>query len=718
MLKKWVFLAITLALVLSICRCGLGPEQTMPTPTTPQTAPNESSTPMPVTPEEADQDDIEWLAITIALEAGSVWDGDQWVPCSETERACVGWTILNRFNGLWEGHTYDCIRAVVAERNQYALTIEGYIPSDYDRSAAEALEYIPQNRRPTPEIRELAKKLLEGQIADPTGGATHFFSPISMPKEGESTTGFDIGKELHEVRGIPKLVYFPSWTKTYAWVGELDNVRKAYFMFYRSGAPPTPDEVSVPTFEESGWSVPANISLAASTSILTSIWSEECKEITAVNPALAVDSSDVLHAVWVKGETEKIKQASEPQEWYDLKFNKTRSLSYSFKENNVWSKPIRIFSTSEIGSWLGLLVEKPDGTHLIWTGIGDFLLVVDKNNNLHLIWYVAKSESDQTLKLETGSGPTTMSSHPLWKKLYYCQKPDGEDWSEPIMLGETEWDYDWSKPIVVGETTYYEHHYSTNLLGKTIEGGIGRYILQVDSKGVPHILVAVCATRWQGVYHLTKDENNIWANRGIDCPVERVNDKWRYSPFRWWATLDDRDTWHFIWDSYGGKVFYSTKPKGGSWQSPLEIYEGNALSSLTAILDTEGNLHFAWRGGPSKGPSPIIYAFKPKNGTLSDLVYLTEDSHDFSSYEWGIQLTLDGNNFPHITWVGDDYKIMYSAKLKDEGWSKPVVAISNDVGRVIVDSCLACDKNALHLVVSSGEYWERRDIFYSFKPLE
>lgn len=661
-----IIVSLTLVIALGLGGCS---------PATPETTLTESGTPPSTTPEKAKPDNIEWLGKVIASEAGSIYDEGNWVKCTDEERAAVGWTVLNRFKSGTYGET---IEEVVTASGQYA-----------------------HNQDSTPEIRELATKLLEGQIPDPTGGATHFFSPISMPKEGESTTGFDVGEELYEVPGIPKLVYFPSWTKTYAWGDELDNVRKAYFMFYRSGAPPT-HQVSALTFEESGWSTPVNISHAASSSTLTSIWSEECKDITATRPLLIADSNKVLHTVWIEVEKEKIKQASESKEWYELKFNTKVSLSYSFKEKELWSDPSHIFSVSKIGSFVGLLVEKSDGIHIRWTGFGDFSLVVDKNNNLHLIWYAEESESDQTLKLETGSAPTTMTSHLLWKKLYYCQKPANGDWSEPIMLGEIN----------------YSYSSASELLGETIEGGMDNYILQVDSKGVPHILVAVYTTRWQGVYHLTKDENNIWANRGIDCPGERVNDKWRYSPFRWWATLDDRDTWHFIWDSYGGKVFYSTKPKGGSWQSPLEIYEGNALSSLTAILDTEGNLHFAWRGGPSKGPSPIIYAFKPKNGTLSDLVYLTEDSHAFSSYEWGIQLTLDGNNFPHITWVGGFFKIMYSAKLKDEGWSKPVAAISNDVGRVIVDSCLACDENALHLVVRSGEYSSRQDIFYSFKPLE
>lgn len=156
-------------------------------------------------------EDVEWLAKVIASEAGSVWD-NEWVRCSDKERSTVGWTVLNR---LEAGTFGKSIKEVVTAPEQYA-----------------------HNQEPTSKIRELAKELLEGDIPDPTGGATHFFSPIGMPKEGESTTGFDTGGGLHEVPGIAKKVYFPSWTETYTWVGDLNNIRRAYFMFYRATSTP------------------------------------------------------------------------------------------------------------------------------------------------------------------------------------------------------------------------------------------------------------------------------------------------------------------------------------------------------------------------------------------------------------------------------------------------------------------------------------------------
>ena len=158
-------------------------------------------------------EDVEWLATVISSEAGSVYDKGNWVRCTDEERAAVSWTVLNRLRSGTFGQT---IKEVVTAPGQYA-----------------------HNQEPTSEIGELAKKLLEGRIPDATGGATHFFSPIGMPKEGESTTGFDIGGGLHEVPAIAKKVYFPSWTQTMTYVGDLKDVRKSYFMFYRSETPIT-----------------------------------------------------------------------------------------------------------------------------------------------------------------------------------------------------------------------------------------------------------------------------------------------------------------------------------------------------------------------------------------------------------------------------------------------------------------------------------------------
>jgi len=203
MMRNLLLMTVILALMFSSISCESNTEEIMTEPAT-----TSSSKPAGTAITISD-DDIEWLAIAISSEAGSVYDGGQWVRCTDEERAAVGWTIVNR---LKAGTYDDSIKDIVTAQNQYA-----------------------HNQQPTSEINEVAEKLLKGGIDDMTEGATHFFSPISMPKEGESTSGFDTGGGLHAVTGIDSKVYFPSWAETMNYVGSLKNVRPAYFMFYRSG---------------------------------------------------------------------------------------------------------------------------------------------------------------------------------------------------------------------------------------------------------------------------------------------------------------------------------------------------------------------------------------------------------------------------------------------------------------------------------------------------
>ena len=126
------------------------------------------------------------------------------------ERLAVAWTIFNRVNSPNFPNT---ICEVVNQRGQYAM-----------------------NQKPTQEFLDLAASLIAAHGADPTGGATYFFSPISMPKEGEATGGYDIDGGLHEVEGINGKVYFPSWSLTKESAGNITGVRPAYYMFYRERA--------------------------------------------------------------------------------------------------------------------------------------------------------------------------------------------------------------------------------------------------------------------------------------------------------------------------------------------------------------------------------------------------------------------------------------------------------------------------------------------------
>ena len=119
------------------------------------------------------------------------------------EQVAVGNTVLNRMH-----------------RNK-TVKVED-VWSAYDRSQA-----------PSKEMLSLAANLLSGKISDNTGGATHYYSPRSMPKEGTPIKGFDVGGGLERIAGRASQSYRPSFVNSFEYVNILD-VRESYYKFYFS----------------------------------------------------------------------------------------------------------------------------------------------------------------------------------------------------------------------------------------------------------------------------------------------------------------------------------------------------------------------------------------------------------------------------------------------------------------------------------------------------
>ncbi len=85
---------------------------------------------------------------------------------NDTERSSVAFTVLNRMR-----------------RNGGARVKD--VGSGYAR-----------NQPPRPWAIKLATAILRNELADPTSGATHFYSPQYMPKEGETAGRADVGGGL------------------------------------------------------------------------------------------------------------------------------------------------------------------------------------------------------------------------------------------------------------------------------------------------------------------------------------------------------------------------------------------------------------------------------------------------------------------------------------------------------------------------------------------
>ena len=122
----------------------------------------------------------------------------------------VGWTVLNRMKQYH--HTY--VSQAWANRN-YA-----------------------HNQAPSSQTSRIAADLFSGALTDISQGAQYFYSPLSMPKEGDSTIGWDVGTDLEQVRGVtdqtgrPVKNHIPRWaarkTRIYT-----PGVPEKDFKFYR-----------------------------------------------------------------------------------------------------------------------------------------------------------------------------------------------------------------------------------------------------------------------------------------------------------------------------------------------------------------------------------------------------------------------------------------------------------------------------------------------------
>ncbi|MBN1814439.1 MAG: hypothetical protein JXA14_21545, partial [Anaerolineae bacterium] len=86
---------------------------------------------------------------------------------------------------------------------------------------------------------ELAREVLTAAPeADVTKGATHFFSPRSMPLQGEEARCkgqggiYDCDGGLVFVEGLAAPAYAPFWHLLYEWL-PVPGIRKTHFLFYR-----------------------------------------------------------------------------------------------------------------------------------------------------------------------------------------------------------------------------------------------------------------------------------------------------------------------------------------------------------------------------------------------------------------------------------------------------------------------------------------------------
>lgn len=119
-----------------------------------------------------------------------------------------------------------------AERIAVGSTALNRMHRDSTNDVTDVWDAYSHGQDPVPEITTLATNLLNGSIGDNSNGATHYYSPRSMPKEGDATSGYDVGGGLEQTQGVNGRNYKPSWSLTYT-PKAVSGARPAYFKFFR-----------------------------------------------------------------------------------------------------------------------------------------------------------------------------------------------------------------------------------------------------------------------------------------------------------------------------------------------------------------------------------------------------------------------------------------------------------------------------------------------------
>ena len=92
-------------------------------------------------------------------------------------------------------------------------------------------------KNPTQDAIRIASGILDCSIPDPTHGATHFYTPDAMPKNGDKTQGKDIGGGLEFVRGVQRdKKPIENWKPGFSTTMErrlVPDVEEKVFKFYR-----------------------------------------------------------------------------------------------------------------------------------------------------------------------------------------------------------------------------------------------------------------------------------------------------------------------------------------------------------------------------------------------------------------------------------------------------------------------------------------------------
>lgn len=281
--------------------------------------------------------------------------------------------------------------------------------------------------------------------------------------------------------------------------------------------------------DQAGWSEPEVIALIRANAAQPDIISDNLGYLHVVFPGRSSATIDVFYITWdgaewseplnisnTPGIAQSMKIVSDSDNnlyvvWGDLSAAPT--VFYVKKTNETWSEPLAI-SPPAAGAYRGSL---------------EPLIVIDKNDNLHVIMHTC---------LSSLSSSTTNSNCPL-----FYTKFDGLEWSEPV---------------------------NTDISSSYNSGGPD-YGLAVDKFNHPHIIAKRRVAGKYGVFH-TYWNGSTWTSHIDISGTERYADYAR-------VTVDDLGNIHGIWREQ------SKGPPEVEYQILYNSYDGTDWSEPEIIPD-------------------------------------------------------------------------------------------------------------------------------------
>jgi len=185
--------------------------------------------------------------------------------------------------------------------------------------------------------------------------------------------------------------------------------------------------------------------------------------------------------------------------------------------------------------------------------------------------------------------------------------------------------------------------------------------------------------------------------------------------------VDSQGTTHVAWHDYAPgywAIFYSQKPKGGTWSEPYNVTSNREASTNPALaVDNQGTLYLVWQEDTLEDVdvyyTDIYYASRNQDGTWSEPVNISNTHGD----SYGASIVVDSQDNLHVVWYDDTpgkEDIFYVTKPSGGQWSQPI-NISNNPEDSEYPSLAVDSRDTLHLAwcdFTPGN-WE---ILYSSKP--